>query len=136
MKWIKPGSAHETFGVWSFNFSLHCVAVVNLWSCIQLTSPRPAKTVPFVILFCLTPDDFTCQGRSSERQRVNITCIIHNLFLICFPFVITFKKEHTCTCSKVGDSNQINFRQRVWYLKIICIEWKCFHSNLNKTKLH
>ena len=33
-------------------------------------SPRPAKTVPFVILLCLTPDDFTRQGRASGWERV------------------------------------------------------------------
>ena len=32
---------------------------------------RPAKTVPFVILLCLTPDDFTYQGRASGWERVN-----------------------------------------------------------------
>ena len=33
--------------------------------------PRPAKTGPFIILLCLTPDDFTCQGRASGWERVN-----------------------------------------------------------------
>ena len=37
----------------------------------NLSSPRPAKTVPFVILLCLTPDDFTCQWRASGWERVN-----------------------------------------------------------------
>ena len=32
---------------------------------------RPAKTGPFIILLCLTPDDFTCQGRASVSERVN-----------------------------------------------------------------
>ena len=33
--------------------------------------PRPAKTGPFIILLCLTQDDFTCQGRASVSERVN-----------------------------------------------------------------
>ena len=36
----------------------------------NLSSPRPAKTVPFVIFFCLTPDDFTRQWRASGWERV------------------------------------------------------------------
>ena len=32
---------------------------------------KPPETVPFSILLCLTPDDFTCQGKSPEWQRVN-----------------------------------------------------------------
>ena len=40
----------------------------------NLFSPRPAKTVPFVILRCLTPDDFTRHGRASgwEGWWVNV----------------------------------------------------------------
>ena len=33
--------------------------------------PRPAKTDLFVILLCLTPDDFNRQGRASGWERVN-----------------------------------------------------------------
>ena len=40
---------------------------------VNLSSPRLAKTVPFVILLCLTPDDFTRQGRSSGWERVKWT---------------------------------------------------------------
>ena len=32
--------------------------------------PRPAETAPFVILLCLTPNDFTHQGRASGWERV------------------------------------------------------------------
>ena len=32
--------------------------------------PRPAKTGFFIILFCLTPDGFTRQGRASGWKRV------------------------------------------------------------------
>ena len=39
---------------------------------INSFSPRLAKTVPFVILLCLTPYDFTCQGRASGWERVKI----------------------------------------------------------------
>ena len=34
-------------------------------------SLRPGQTVPFVILLCLMPDDFTCQWRASGWERVN-----------------------------------------------------------------
>ena len=37
----------------------------------NLSSPRPAKTVPFVILLCLMPDDFTHQWRASGWESVN-----------------------------------------------------------------
>ena len=33
-------------------------------------SPRPAKTVPFVSLLCLTLYDITRQGRASGWERV------------------------------------------------------------------
>ena len=33
--------------------------------------PRPAKTIHFVILLCLTPYDFTRQGRASGWERIN-----------------------------------------------------------------
>ena len=36
----------------------------------KLFSPRPAKTVPFVILLCLMADYFTCEGRTFGRERV------------------------------------------------------------------
>ena len=35
-------------------------------------SPRPAKTVPFVSLLCLTLYNFTRQGRATGWERVNI----------------------------------------------------------------
>ena len=38
---------------------------------INLSSPSPAQTVPFVILLCLTPDNFTRQWRASGWERVN-----------------------------------------------------------------
>ena len=34
--------------------------------------PRPAKTGPFIILLCLTPDDFTHQRRASGWERVKL----------------------------------------------------------------
>ena len=41
---------------------------------INLSSPRPVKTIPFVILLCLTPDDFTCQWIASGWERVRLIC--------------------------------------------------------------
>ena len=49
---------------------------------VNLSSPRPAKTVPFVILLCLMPDDFTDQWRASRWERVNwayLTILFLNL---------------------------------------------------------
>ena len=37
---------------------------------VNLFSPRPTKTVPFVSLLCLMLYDFTRQGRASEWERV------------------------------------------------------------------
>ena len=39
---------------------------------LKHSSPRLAKTVPFVILLCLTPDDFTHQWRASGWERVKM----------------------------------------------------------------
>ena len=36
----------------------------------NLSSPRPAQTVPFVILLSQTPDDFTRHWRASGWERV------------------------------------------------------------------
>ena len=38
-----------------------CIGFHDFLKAFNLSSPRPAKTTPFVILLCLTPDDFTCQ---------------------------------------------------------------------------
>ena len=46
---------------------LHLDLDLNLFT---LSSPRPAKTVPFVILPCLMPDDFIRQGRASGWERI------------------------------------------------------------------
>ena len=52
------------------------VTTVIVEGCIKnepfnLSFCRPAKTVPFVILLCLTPDNFTHQWRASGWERVN-----------------------------------------------------------------
>ena len=52
---------------------------------INLSSPRPAQTVPFVILLCLMPNDFTHQWRASGWERVNVCAMC----AICvYSFVI------------------------------------------------
>ena len=43
----------------------------TILSDINPFSARPAKTVHFVILLCLTLYDFTCRGRASGWERVN-----------------------------------------------------------------
>ena len=49
---------------------LLCVYWINLVLTSNLSSPKLAKTIPFVILLCLMPDDFTCQWRASGWERV------------------------------------------------------------------
>ena len=39
---------------------------------LTLSLPDQPKLVPFVILLCLTPDDFTHQGTASGWERVKI----------------------------------------------------------------
>ena len=39
----------------------------KLYNCCNPLTPKPAKTTPFVILLCLTPDYFTHGGISSGR---------------------------------------------------------------------
>ena len=54
-------------------------AIVILY--INFFSPRLAKTVSFVILPCLTPNDFTCQARASGWERVNLAYLSISNFL-------------------------------------------------------
>ena len=53
-----------------FNFHLESLFTVGF----NLSSPRLTKTVPFLILLCLTPDDFTRQWRASGWERVKQFC--------------------------------------------------------------
>ena len=46
--------------------------------------PRLAKTGPFVILLCLMPDNFICQGRASGCRERGLS-ICPSLFLNPFP---------------------------------------------------
>ena len=57
---------HMQFSVFSPKLCAH-LHTVNPFS------PRPAKTVHFVILLCLTPDNITHWGRASGWERVNLT---------------------------------------------------------------
>ena len=58
-------------------------------NCEMLTTehfpPKQAKTVPFTILICLTPDNFTHQWRASGWERVNWAYLPISLFLNPFP---------------------------------------------------
>ena len=49
------------------NFHLESLFTVGF----NLSSPRLAKTVPFLILLCQMPDDFTHQWSASGWERVN-----------------------------------------------------------------
>ena len=57
-------------------------------------APRLAKTSPFVILLCLTPDDRTRQGRASGWERDNMVDGIMpmnmywGILKIIFPYYI------------------------------------------------
>ena len=47
--------------------------------------PRPAKASLFVILLCLSQDNFSCQGRASAWEKVVMrtsTCCTINIMLI------------------------------------------------------
>ena len=69
-------------------FQFNCSTVL-----FNLSSPRPAKTVPFVILLCLTPDDFTRQWRASGWERVKYykPTVIQRLCINCSSFVSHFE---------------------------------------------
>ena len=59
----------------------------DLQALINLSSPRLAKTVPFVILLCLTPDDFTHQWGASGWERVkkmqfSLDCHLHPMIIL------------------------------------------------------
>ena len=59
-----------------------------------LSSPRLAKTVPFVILLCLTPDDFTHQWRASGWERVKVHYSFnHSLTTVNMVFVLRLCKR-------------------------------------------
>ena len=53
----------------------------------------PATIVPFNILLCLTPDDFTCQGKSSCREKVKLQLVEHDNY--CGVSSIQVKSKHT-----------------------------------------
>ena len=54
--------------------------------------PRAAKSGHFVILLCLTPDDFTCQRRAPGWERVK-----NNLFMyLLIDFVSQLIINDTC----------------------------------------
>jgi hypothetical protein len=44
----------------------------------------------FIILLCLTPDDFTCQGKSAALNGLNlfnfILAVLNAVFLMCRTF--------------------------------------------------
>ena len=48
-------------------------ASVVLGKLFNFFSSTPAKTIPFVILLCLTADDFTRRGRASGWERIDTT---------------------------------------------------------------
>ena len=52
------------------------ISINLLMMILNISSRRPVKTVPFVILLCLMPDDFTHQWRASGWERVNIFMMI------------------------------------------------------------
>ena len=66
--WPKPLDAAESITEWSRTDKYgryNCNLRLNPFG------PKVAKSGHFSILLCLTPDDFTCQGRSSESYLFN-----------------------------------------------------------------
>ena len=63
-------------------------------------SPRPAKTVPFVSLLCLTLCNFTRQGRASGWERVNAhpKCFPTYFNILILLHIPSFNPQHTCLC--------------------------------------
>ena len=60
----------------------------------NLSSPRPVKTVPIVMLLCLTSADFTRQWRASRWERVN--ALINNVVMrLLLDVVKIFKNYNT-----------------------------------------
>lgn len=64
-----------------------CYCIVNFFS------PRQAKTGPFFILPCLTPDYFTCPGRAPGWERVKvisdyITIHVIQCHILCLFFLL------------------------------------------------
>ena len=59
---------------------------------LNLSSPRLAKTIPYVILFCLMSDDFTRQWRASGWIKVNKVTL--DTFLLCSSSATVFASAH------------------------------------------
>ena len=57
---------------------------------ISLSKPFPSQTGPFIILLCLTPENFTSQGRASGWERVNLK----------YPSYRTISSNHPSSISK------------------------------------
>ena len=74
--------------------TLQCISIVSYChqdnENINPFSPRPAKTGHFVILLCLTPYDFTCQGKASwwggggVKQSKYVHCFDINIIAYIF----------------------------------------------------
>ena len=60
---------------------------------LNISSPRPAKTVPFVFLLCLTPDDFSRQWRASGWERVKEKIL--SVYSTSEQFIVF--QYHNCT---------------------------------------
>ena len=63
----------QTFAINVLNISNHNPNPYSSYKLLYFNyfPSKLAKTVPVVILLCLTPDDFTYQGRASGWERVN-----------------------------------------------------------------
>ena len=53
-----------------FNLTITTTEAIKTVTTFNPFTPRPAKTDPFSILICLTPDNFTCQWRASGWERL------------------------------------------------------------------
>ena len=52
-----------------FSFPLQCSSVTMIFILFPFETDQ---NLPFVILLCLTPDEFTREGRASGWERVNL----------------------------------------------------------------
>ena len=76
------------------------ISVYDCYKCLTLSLPDQSKPVP---LLCLTPDDFTCQGRASgwERIKIGLRDVLNNRtsFYATYNFDMHDGVLHTDDCN-------------------------------------
>ena len=91
---------------------------------LNLSSPRPAKTVSFVVLLCLTPDDFTRQWRASGWERVNDLMSQHMV-----QFLVQFATQQNCERSHLDATPQC----RLWrFTFVFLFSFRVFSGHIKE----